>query len=265
MTMYDVIYEELQDRVDCGMLALEDAEIINDLAYERYVDAYEDDDITLEDAMDYIDDVLTEAASRDDIARFKKEYELYRDALYKYKSTVRRITDCIKNANVKDAKKQISDAKSMLDKIEELVKGMPDNIPSSIFKRILIPLSAALVYAGTAYTAASTMTDDPDVMYQSTHQAIKSGAAGVATGVIGAKTRSKSSVIKKKALKNIAKERKHLSKLESKLNKVASKKGIMKESVDDLRLRVYEAHNEGLISESEKDSYLDYLDLNNYE
>ena len=37
MTMYDVIHEELQDRVDCGVLALEDAEVINDLAYERYV------------------------------------------------------------------------------------------------------------------------------------------------------------------------------------------------------------------------------------
>ena len=37
MTRYNIIYEELQDRVDCGVLALEDAEVINDLAYERYV------------------------------------------------------------------------------------------------------------------------------------------------------------------------------------------------------------------------------------
>ena len=37
MYRYDIIHEELQDRVDCGMLALEDAEILDDLAYERYV------------------------------------------------------------------------------------------------------------------------------------------------------------------------------------------------------------------------------------
>ena len=37
MNEYDLIYEELCERVECGELSLEDAEIINDVAYDRYV------------------------------------------------------------------------------------------------------------------------------------------------------------------------------------------------------------------------------------
>ena len=36
MDRYEIILEELQDRVDCGMLTLEEAEVLNDLAYEKY-------------------------------------------------------------------------------------------------------------------------------------------------------------------------------------------------------------------------------------
>lgn len=37
------------------------------------------------------------------------------------------------------------------------------------------------------------------------------------------------------------------------------------EHVDDLRLRVYEAYEEGTISEEEKDTFLEYLNPENYE
>ena len=37
MNEYELIYEELCERVECGELSLEDAEIINDVAYDRYV------------------------------------------------------------------------------------------------------------------------------------------------------------------------------------------------------------------------------------
>jgi len=37
------------------------------------------------------------------------------------------------------------------------------------------------------------------------------------------------------------------------------KEVVTKESVDDLKLRVYEAHAEGIITEAEKDTYLEYL------
>ena len=38
MTVYDVIFEELCSRVESGVLTLEDARVINDIAYERYND-----------------------------------------------------------------------------------------------------------------------------------------------------------------------------------------------------------------------------------
>lgn len=37
MIKYDIIREELQDRVDSGLLTLEEAEIVNELAYDKYV------------------------------------------------------------------------------------------------------------------------------------------------------------------------------------------------------------------------------------
>lgn len=37
MNKYDIIFESLQDKVNSGELAIEDAEILNDVAYEKYV------------------------------------------------------------------------------------------------------------------------------------------------------------------------------------------------------------------------------------
>lgn len=37
MNTYDLILEELNARVECGELTLEEAELINDYAYEQYV------------------------------------------------------------------------------------------------------------------------------------------------------------------------------------------------------------------------------------
>ena len=38
MTKYDVIYEELQEKVNAGELTLETAEYLNDVAYKMYAD-----------------------------------------------------------------------------------------------------------------------------------------------------------------------------------------------------------------------------------
>ena len=44
------------------------------------------------------------------------------------------------------------------------------------------------------------------------------------------------------------------------LEKPEKVKGVVtKESVDEMKLRVYEAHAEGIITEAEKDTYLEYL------
>ena len=48
MTKYEIIYEELQNRVNEGLLTLEDAELINDMAYEKYVNESKDESKDLE-------------------------------------------------------------------------------------------------------------------------------------------------------------------------------------------------------------------------
>ena len=50
---YEAIYEELCDRVECGELTLEDAELINDAAYDKYVTEFK------ADIERYYDDRLT--------------------------------------------------------------------------------------------------------------------------------------------------------------------------------------------------------------
>jgi len=62
MDMYDIMYEALQQRVDNGELTLEEAEIVNALAYEKYIgESVEDDDVVftdeeIEECFNYLDD-----------------------------------------------------------------------------------------------------------------------------------------------------------------------------------------------------------------
>ena len=56
MNTYDIIFEALCDRVESGELTLEDAEIINDLAYDRYVN---------ETTQDYIRSTFGKNMSKD--------------------------------------------------------------------------------------------------------------------------------------------------------------------------------------------------------
>ena len=43
MSKYDIIFEKLQDKVDSGELTIEDAQILNDAAYEKYVTEFKVD------------------------------------------------------------------------------------------------------------------------------------------------------------------------------------------------------------------------------
>lgn len=52
MTKYDIIFESLQEKVNSGVLTLEDAEILNDVAYEKY----SDDDTEYEEVLESVDD-----------------------------------------------------------------------------------------------------------------------------------------------------------------------------------------------------------------
>ena len=66
MTKYDLIADAIQTRVDTGELSLEDAETLNDMAYEKYADEEVEgdeveegaEDITLGDVVQYIESAI---------------------------------------------------------------------------------------------------------------------------------------------------------------------------------------------------------------
>lgn len=58
MDKYNTIAEYLQEAVNTGELSLEEASMINDAAYERYVESEDSDMITVEEALDLVEDIL---------------------------------------------------------------------------------------------------------------------------------------------------------------------------------------------------------------
>ena len=85
MSMYEKVFSVLQEKVSNGELAMDDAEALNDLAYERYADSqYQDtnETITLEDAMNYIDDALQDASDREVVARVQESVDEMRLRVY---------------------------------------------------------------------------------------------------------------------------------------------------------------------------------------
>lgn len=207
----DDIKLEILEAYENGEISEEDKD---ELLLEAYSLEYEDDDdsFTLEEAMDYIDDYLTEGF----LNKKSKGSRL---------SAKDRAIDAI-NADKadRDAEKYMSSYKnkatnSNVDKkIKHLKKGI-DMYKSSI---------------------ADTE-----------------------------KKHNNSSKFKNIRDKSIRNDRKYLSRDVAELkylqSKFGKKPGTKLESVDDLRLRVYEAYEEGVISEYDKDTFLEYLDLENYE
>lgn len=68
-TTYEKVADRLQEKIDAGELTLEQAQAINDRAYEQYMaeaatEAETEDDLTLEEVMSGIDDYLIEKACK---------------------------------------------------------------------------------------------------------------------------------------------------------------------------------------------------------
>lgn len=79
MTKYEIIYEELQSRVDKGELTVEQAEVLNDLAYDKYATESADNskDLELIDQLRGLVEAGKIKLSKDDIKCIK---ELIEDA-----------------------------------------------------------------------------------------------------------------------------------------------------------------------------------------
>ena len=53
MTKYEIMYEALQDKVNSGELTVEDAKILNDIAYEKFGEDMTDYTESSEEGMTY--------------------------------------------------------------------------------------------------------------------------------------------------------------------------------------------------------------------
>ena len=125
MYRYDIIHEELQDRVDCGMLALEDAEIIDDLAYERYADARSLSDVeimsviieSMEDLLDdSFDDYYSEALV--DNESYSEEMAACKDKIKQYTKMYKKN---LKTKKFDDARKNVKQIQKELDGMENYI------------------------------------------------------------------------------------------------------------------------------------------------
>lgn len=88
MSKYDIIFEELQNKVDSGELTVEDAQVLNDVAYEKYseddteyeevTESSEDDDegVTYEEYLEAMEEELFGEATRLAKEIHKKNNEL---------------------------------------------------------------------------------------------------------------------------------------------------------------------------------------------
>lgn len=249
MTKYDAIYESLVEKVNNEELTLEEANELNELAFEKYSETEIEESITLEETMGIISDYLTEAkGDSPEVKALKKE--------------------------VKKAYKQDQATKKSINDANHNINGK--------FNRLNDVSNKAHINAfDTAERHIDEIRNKKDINKLNESSRSLSGYLN---------KNYKENEIKKikdrrdKNINNIKAKRKILEKYNEKgkmirvddhddifvvRGKHGDKnyhmyKGIRTESVNDLRLQVYEAYDAGLIEESTKDLFLDYLNLENY-
>ena len=210
--MYNDVVDYLQEAVNEGSISLEDAQILEEAAADRYgVEYYDDDTVTLEDAMEAIDELLQE-----------KE-----DAL----ATAQQF-----------GSKLLKSGKETTKKLGNKVRANAQELGDSVYDAFddgtrRVKRAGGRLIAGKKTNAFTDFTDKVSDSAHATKRSISRGAS------------------------------RNYKKVKNSINDGidSMKSRFTKESVDDMRLRVYEAYESGMLDEDEKDTYLEYLDLNNYE
>ena len=109
MNKYEIIYESLQERVNSGELSIEDAQVLNDLAYDKFGD----DDTEMEEVFDESTRLSREINARQsDLSNQIKRIESH---LKQIKSAAEKETDLKKKT---DLENEIDDVESILSKLK---------------------------------------------------------------------------------------------------------------------------------------------------
>ena len=136
MNRYNIIFEALQERVELGELTVEQAEVLNDIAYEKYVESYdEDEDITYGEyleALEYeifeendvnYDEIAHKGSTARSLKALNKSGEVYNndpDKIEKiYNSAMKTSTD--RKRNLKAGYKRIQDEKEQKKVIRDSI------------------------------------------------------------------------------------------------------------------------------------------------
>ena len=112
MDKYEIMVEYLQEAVDKGELSLEEANMINNAAYERYVESEDSDMITVEEALDLVEDILFTEGNA---------YNKYANKLQKDVNTLRD-----KNTKITDLLGGDKARKLLGDRNEKMLRKMSD-------------------------------------------------------------------------------------------------------------------------------------------
>ena len=138
---YEQIYETLCLRVECGDLTLEDAEAVNEAAYEKYfgespitedISDYEMNEIISESIDDLIfgSDIVTEGSNMEYASIFKKGQKEFKGLVKQYKTQ-------LKSGKFNEARKTVKSMEKTLDKMETGIRNIKSTTGS-------IALSAAI-------------------------------------------------------------------------------------------------------------------------
>lgn len=256
MTKYDIIYESLVEKVNNEELTLEEAQELNKLAFEKYRDTEieDNDSVTLEEAMEIIGGYLMEAKSDSPDLKAKKKYikDYYKKNMdtpdYRGDSSIKKKIEY----NADDEKDKVL---YKLDKKLSDIDKKPHKIDTN--KRTFdnfIDKDGKKEKEAKKLHETDRANRDIDNIYAKANMLNKFNRKGKVRLPNQWDTfddpnhKDDADFVVKGKNKNVF---------------VHSKS--VKESVDELRLQVYEAFESGLIEESTKDLFLDYLNLENYE
>lgn len=241
MNRYEAIYESLQEQVNEGTLSVEDAEILNQMAFEKY-----NDDVTLEDAVVAIDELLTEAEKMSANERRLKALDDDTKKIYRAKADA--ADDAYKSNKNPFKKKSLKEAKRLADYD---VKLLDEIIGEKGARRS----SLKQVYKDYKKDPESVVRPNGENQDSNLSDMIKRSKRDKDLA-------EKRFNVKKPGYKaaGVAPEKPTKAEVASKFNYKFTE-----DTINELRLRTYEACNAGMITESERDEYLEYLNLENYQ
>lgn len=165
MTKYEIIYEALQDKVISGELTVDDIEILNDLAYEIYVDnisEYNETTSENEDITNVIDIISDGFMTVDEACKYyeideKLNQKVLNDVLNTLIRSLQEEKDILK-LNLRNKKYEV--AKKNVNTIIDILvctKSFINNIETSCINDILNTLPTFLATSASFFTLNSLL------------------------------------------------------------------------------------------------------------